>query len=204
MAKWRGIGLKNEYGDTRFLTKSLEQKRLGFIEMRSKRRKSKIKKNTIKLRDIYLLYPHKCQDIYIGNTIPVPYVKKSEIDCDNKYSLKYPEWRSIVESYLDMLGDFLLAGEFYPLPYRMGSLTIRKVKYVKKSFRTTSDNGRERVYYRNPHTQGYMPFLRWDRNMVGSKLRNRRLFKIRPLKTYKHKMNKYINEDFNRIFLYDG
>lgn len=129
----------------------------------------------ITLRDIYLGYSYKFRDIE-SKTIPIPYFPKDQIT-QHTHSLTYKEWKKIIQIYLKHLVLYLLTTGFkFKIPSRLGILQLKK--YKSKS---TPDWGKTRevyghtnvkpIMFKNTHTQGYKPIIKWYREGQNAKFK---------------------------------
>lgn len=80
-----------------------------------------------RLKNLYLFYPYKKATEKIGNTIPLPYVKKSE-DTNHEFSISLSEWEDIINVYLEELTKFLIDGNIYDFSSSLGSILLAKSK----------------------------------------------------------------------------
>lgn len=85
-----------------------------------------IKKNTLTNRDLYLAYKYKKYPDN-PNTVPNPYFPKSE-HTDSEYSLNIGEWKEIINTYMDILGDYVIQGNSFLAPHNMGTFKMLKYK----------------------------------------------------------------------------
>jgi hypothetical protein len=122
----------------------------------------------VTLRELYLGYSLKTRDIE-SKTIPVPYFPKSEITT-HKHSLTYKEWKRIILIYFKHLVFYLMETGFsYKIPSRLGLLQIRKYKSKKipdwgKTKEVYGTTKVKPIYYKNTHTSGYRPIIKWYRS----------------------------------------
>jgi hypothetical protein len=122
-------------------------------------------KKRIGLEELYLMYPHKVHGVTTR-----PYVTKKE-HTDNKYSLSYPEWKSILEEYFVEFLDELFVGLPVELPYNLGVLRVKKFKRrikqsIPKSISKYGVSHKEKglwVYEKLPMTDGYGLLVDWKK-----------------------------------------
>lgn len=152
----------------------------------------------ITLKDFYKEYPYPCYDV-TSNTVPMaPYISKSKVVCDNKYSLSKREWMLIVKSYLKHLSLYILSGNVFKMPERMGLMEVRKYK-AKKVDVQASLKAKKRVYHKNLHTGGYTIVWKWFRGSSQSSLLYKWHWEIRPMKKLNQLVNKFLKGDPSRI-----
>lgn len=138
----------------------------------------------ITLREFYKSYPYPCWDV-TSNTVPVPYIPKDKLVCDNKRTLTFKQYRKILSIYARLLTNYLLTGLPIKLPYYLGEIRMFKYKPTKsKPFNIDHylKTG-EKLFYKSRHTQGYIPLFKWRRAEKQSRLQNRWIFKCIPAKT---------------------
>lgn len=97
-------------------------------------------KNSAGIRLFYLRYPFK----KITYPSHLPFVPKEE-DTNEKFSLKYDDWRKIIQIYFKYLLLFLLSGQTYRFTSRCGGFFLGKYKPVKKG--KNIDMGKTEKYY---------------------------------------------------------
>lgn len=150
------------------------------------------------LKDLYLMYPHKCQNM-TTNTVPLPYVPKQEIDCDSEYSLTYKEWLEIVLCYFSAVVLYLTSGFKYKLGAKLGHLQMIKVKNSRIDFVEFNKTGEKRIM-KNPMWGGRYPIIKWMRRKADNGIfRYKFLWKMRPVKTAKKAYIKYFTENRTEI-----
>jgi len=149
--------------------------------------------------DLYKEYEYKCQDHY-GKTIPVPYIKKQDLICDHKYSLDYPTWRLIIDTYVKYVKEYLYQGLAFKLPHRMGNLQIIKTKkgYIDYTKDVLSKNGKLNITP-NTHTDGYRGKIHWDRYNNNCSLKYKWLFKVKLTYSFRKEFAKRIFSNLNLI-----
>jgi nucleoid DNA-binding protein len=147
----------------------------------------------ISLKDFYLHYPHKC--VPNPNTVPSPYFPKTEMDCENKYSLSSSQWIEIIEVYLEELMKYLLKGNSFNMPLMLGTLNIvkTKAKEIRYMFTRSKDSCERRV---EKNINKYKPILKWTRNYSTTKLPDPWIWKLTLLKESKfsHMLNKVFDK----------
>lgn len=97
--------------------------------------------DNIGYKDLYRDYPFKCQ-LLITNTVPDPYIKKEDQNCDSEYRLTYLEWKKIIDLYVEYVIDYLKTGDVFKLPFRLGNL--RLIQNPKKFFLNFNTGKEER------------------------------------------------------------
>lgn len=155
----------------------------------------------ITLPDIYLKYPHKCQEIY-GNTVPIPYVPKQEITCNHKYSIEYKLWKKVISCYFKHVITYLLQGDIFVIPTRLGRLQIKKYRYSKGFLKFIRKKGEKTIIKRvkNIHTDNQVAEIRWYK--PNAYLQYKNYFKFRATHAFKKRLKEYIFKDFNNINKY--
>lgn len=115
----------------------------------------------IGLKQLYKDYPYKCQ-IITTNTVPVPYIKQEDQDCDSRYSISYRDYVTIIRAYAKIVLQYLLNGATLKLPHRMGNLCLELLtnSYYKDFQQTTKGNV---VKSKSTKLGGDSILLRWYR-----------------------------------------
>jgi nucleoid DNA-binding protein len=126
---------------------------------------TKLKNGKASNAQIWLDYPYKKYPSN-SNTIPLPYFPKTEIT-DTEYSLEKHEWHEIMDTYFDIVEDYLIQGNLFVIPKGLGSLKIYKTPNKRTSdipaYRNklkSIEETKERVFH-----NAYSPFLKWDRRL---------------------------------------
>lgn len=167
-------------------------------DMKSSRSSKKPKRIT--LHDFYKEYEYPCYDI-TSNTVPTPYIPKTKLKCDNKLACDYKTFDSIIQTFNKFLiEEELLTGKAFTLPYNMGEFIILKYKTDnndKKPY-LTADAYRK---FRNVHTDGYRPILKWRRSKV-SRIKFGNIWRI-SLLSYKKLISEFLMKDFNNIYKFN-
>lgn len=163
------------------------------------------RRQRITLKDLYIGYTHKTYDT-TSNTVPDPYFPKTEIS-DHAFAMTYIEWATAVRIYHDLLLDYLLTtGKSFKLRSNLGFLQIMKykpIKHPKVDAKASKEQGRE-VLFKNNHTQGWSPYVKWLKLYKdGVRLKYKLHWKITFTKKAWSKVSKYIMEDFTRINKYN-
>ena len=112
---------------------------------------NKVKKKT-STTDFYLFYPYKITPV--NGTVPKPYYPKSEYT-NHKYTLGLPEWRNIIEIYLNNVKEYLIKGKEFQIPVKAGSLKLHKLKN-KNPYKDYKLNSELTFSWCE-----YTPFLEW-------------------------------------------
>lgn len=156
----------------------------------------------ITLKDFYLRYPHKCYNLQ-STTIPVPYVKKDDLDCDDKHTKTYQEYTEVVSTILDEIQNVLLEGNPYKMPLKMGTLQMFKYKtYRKYLFVKKKDGTAERRRSKSPHTGDHYPLLKWLRSNKDSYMWTKWHFSIKIMSNFSDKISKLLKTNPSAIFKY--
>lgn len=138
-------------------------------------------KKRITLSDFYLKYPYKYYDVH-SNTVPVPYFPKEEIT-EHKHTLTMAQWKKIILVYFKYVFRYLLTGNRFKLGNNLGYFQIRKYKPKPSDnidYKILRETGKL-VPYKNAHTSGYKPLIKWDRSYndgVKLKYKNHWNFKL--------------------------
>lgn len=150
--------------------------------------------------NFYLDYPHKCRR-FDTNTVELPYFPKAELDCDHPYSLRYKEWREIVDTYFEYVIDYMLNGQKYRMPARLGYLELQKFKGGGIDYQRLKKEGK--VYrHTNRHSKGYRVILKWLRGYShGAVIKHQYLWRINFSKLVWRKIHSKMKTDLQFINL---
>lgn len=149
--------------------------------------------NCITLKDFYLRYPYKCYDVN-SKTIPVPYIKKDEMECSNEFTRTFQEYSEICDVILDEIQNSLIEGSPYKLPNRMGILQMLKYKTYRKIIFENKNGVRTRKRVKSPATGEYYPLLKWIRSNKVSAMWTKWHFKIRIMSKFSKKIGAKISK----------
>lgn len=166
--------------------------KLSKIAKLTKEDKKKYKKKTDGLISFYKLYPHKCQ-ILKGNTIPLPYVKKQDIDCNNSNSLTYREYINYSTVYFKYLTLYLRSGLPYKLPCYLGSIEMA-------NYRGGYYDHNDSKFDSNDYLGNQKFILKWVR---GRNTRNLHFWKIQFTRKKWRSLFKWIEENPSRLNKYN-
>lgn len=111
-------------------------------------------------------YPYKKQLPVSSNTIPVPYIKKSEIIDNHIHSLDWYEWSKIADEYVKVVGERLLAGETIRMDGRLGSFQIVKSKTKKFIDKIKSKEKGTQVFRFKNEYDNYFFYIQWMRKNI--------------------------------------
>lgn len=90
-------------------------------------------------------------------SVHAPYIPAEESTL-HEFSLQFPEWKSLVNAYWNIVVNELIEGNQFEMPKNLGHIQL--MKRQKK-------NVRQNKLYRNSHTMGYVPWLVWNRFHTG-------------------------------------
>lgn len=147
------------------------------------------KKKCISLQELYLLYKYKKKpDV---DYVSLPYFPDSEIT-NTVNSFTYKEWKLIVTTYYKYLKEYLLQGNEYKCPDRMGMLYMKKYK---------APNIVKKVHYKNKidnfHSNNYRVLIKWDRK--GFPISYPEMWKIAPTATFDRDIYKKLTNEISNI-----
>lgn len=163
--------------------------------------------------DLYKNYPHKKVDYekYANKMKPSYYAKKG-LHSSHKYAITYDEYKKILFTYLDELLEYLLEGNVYEVPYKMGKMYFKKYKGAKviDYYNTNKKYGKynhnkprtewKYVYHKNLHSNRSMARFHWTAHSNSKYYPNRRLWKYRLSRTAKKLVNERLTNDVNQIY----
>ena len=154
------------------------------------------------LKDMWQYYTHPCWDLNLleKNIVPVPYAPKSKVNCDHKYSLTYNKWKSIIVTLCKYYTEYLLNGQPLELPARLGSLQLKKWKYMqaKAIDSIASREAGKPIFSQTPETMHYRPILKWNRGKDCT-MRYKYMWKVRFVTAHWVTVANEIFGDFSTI-----
>jgi hypothetical protein len=145
-------------------------------------------------KDIYYFYPYKKNPPSTGNTIPQPYVKKTDIS-DHRYTLTYDVWLSIIEDYISEVQTILFKGRIFKLPNFLGNLQLKKYKLKKRIDWGKTRREGKKVY--DNSTDIYRIIIKWNRNYKICRFKNSAHWKIRMGSGFANKLYQKSLDDPN-------
>jgi len=151
------------------------------------------KRKTVK--DLYLLYPHKCRDV-TSNTVADPYFPKAEIDCEHSKALTYKEYKNLIMCFVKYYIILLAQGDRLKLPLFMGYFQLKKIKGGGFDYNTYNKTG-EKTKFKNRKYKGHRFLLKWVRKK--SKMRYSWMWKIRLTKHAWKTINDKFSSNFSLI-----
>lgn len=158
-------------------------------------------KQRITLQELYQKgYTYPCWDLELlnKNIVPRPYVPISKLKCDHEYALDFYKWREIVDTYLKYLLLYLRTGKEFKLPFFMGFLQLRRYKGGGHDWQYWKKYKVLRKY-KNVHTQGYRPVIKWYRHTKHCRLNKRWHWKIDLTPKAWSEYSDWLMKDFTRI-----
>lgn len=127
------------------------------------------------------------------------YIK--DIPKDSKLYISEKEYKSICYEFNKLLKDKILYEAYeFKMPYRLGSLRIRKVKTplnkLAMDFNTYNTLG-IRVMHLNEHTKGYHAKWHWHKKICN--IVNHTVYSFIPTRDNKRELAKYVKETSPQI-----
>lgn len=149
-------------------------------------------------KDLFLFYPYKKNIITDRNTIPQPYIKKSEEITDHQFSIDYTQWTAVIDDYISVIVDTLITGREYVLPTHLGKIQLRKYKTKRLiDWKTTKESGKK-TYYKGSDSNRII--LKWYRDYKISRFRYRFHWKIRMAKNLTNAIYKQSVKNKNYVY----
>lgn len=120
------------------------------------------------------------------------------------FFVDYKTYRDICQEFNKSICKYILeeSGEFQ-LPYRLGSLRIKKTKmdydkinHMRPDWKKTKEVGKT-VYHLNDHTDGYRYRWAWNKSSVVTV--GKKLYSFYPTRTNKRELAKLLKDDNNNI-----
>ncbi len=148
-------------------------------------------------KDLFYFYPYKTNPITTGNTIPQPYVKKTEVS-DHAFTLTYDMWSSIIKDYILEVRDLIFRGKVFKIPRYLGTFQLMKYTcYRNINWGETTKQG-EKVYYTGDDNVKII--VKWYRTYKNSQFVFKNHWKIRMCKGFRISLSEHIKENPNYIY----
>jgi hypothetical protein len=146
--------------------------------------------NKITIKDFFLKYPYKKKpDV---TYVSLPYFPKEE-ETNHKYSLTYSEYKNVLNTYFEYVSEYLLQGDVFSMPERLGALKLIKYKIENIGDKKTY----YKTYINNIHSQNYRVILRWEHQKYPVPFG--KFWKLSTVKTFNFKLFKKLTEDLTSI-----
>lgn len=125
---------------------------------------------------------------------------KEEIPEGSPFLVDYKTYRSVCEEFNKLICEYILkeAGE-YTLPYRMGSIRIKKTKmnygnrnHMRPDWKRSKELGRK-VYHLNDHTDGFRYRWAWNKSNVVTV--GKKLYSFYPTRTNKRTLASLLKDE---------
>lgn len=164
-----------------------------------------MKKKRITLTELYQEYKYPCWDLNLikKNIIPLPYIPISKVNCEHEYSLKYQEWKEIVNVILEELIKYLMSGYSINLPSSLGTLQLKKYKSFQTIInypKTKKEKQLHEVVNHNFLTSGYSLDLMWNKSYKVMRLKKKSLWSVNLIRGRWHKVYAEIEKEPSKIF----
>lgn len=142
------------------------------------------------LIDFFLKYPHK--DKPDVNYVSLPYFPKTEIS-NHKYKMTYKDYKALMVCYFKYVTDYLLRGDDYLIPSRLGKLFLLKYKIEDIGNKKSFYNG----FINNIHSNNFRVIVRWEHTKYPVPLG--KYWKLSTVKTFNEKLFKWLTGDITNI-----
>lgn len=124
------------------------------------------------------------------------YIK--DISEDSKYNINYNLYRDICEDFnKEIMKSMIEEGEFFTMPYRLGTLRVKKRKVdfhnLKPNFNLWKETGLKTKYL-NEHSGGYYCRFHWNK-LIATVVRNRTIYSFIPTRFNKRYLAKTIKDN---------
>ena len=127
------------------------------------------------------------------------YSKYSEEHINDGFELSKDDYNRICEKFIEKIKDkIILDSDEWKMPYRLGSISIRKNKGISSvtlppiDWKTSREIGKI-VRYLNHHTHGYVFRIYW--NKKGNNIRNRGFYKFQAARKFTRAIKKASNKE---------
>jgi len=130
----------------------------------------------ISIKDIFKFYPYKKNIVTTGNTIPQPYIKKSDEVLDDDRSIDFNQWSDVIEDYIEIITDVLVTGKEFKFPNYTGRFQLKKYRTRKTIDWGSTIKSGKKTYFRG---ESYAIILKWYRDYEITRLQKRFHWKLR-------------------------
>lgn len=125
------------------------------------------------------------------------YIK--DIDENSKYAVDYKTYRKICEEFNKELSNELLEGYFFKMPYRLGTIRIKKRKIDFKNLKPdfglfNNTEGGLKNKHLNEHSDNYYCKYHWNKRYA-TIIKNRALYSFVPTRANKRALAKIIKSE---------
>lgn len=127
------------------------------------------------------------------------YIK--DIDNNSKYNIDYKLFRKICEEFNKSISSLIIdSGYFFKIPYRLGTIRIKKgkVNVTSKSLKMdfgllNSSDGKYKNKHLNEHSGGY--YVRFHWNKLDMIIKNKSLYSFIPTRFNKRALASIVKQD---------
>lgn len=125
------------------------------------------------------------------------YIK--DISEESKYHLDYKTFRNICEEFNKELSKEILEGYFFKMPYRLGTIRIKKrkvdLKNLKPNFGLYNEtDGEYKNKHLNEHSNNYYVRYYWNKR-IATLIKNKSAYSFIPTRENKRTLAKLIKEN---------
>lgn len=145
---------------------------------------------------------NKIQNVLTIKHIYQFYIK--DIDRDSKYYIDYNKFRTICEEFNKELSIEILEGYFFKMPYRLGTIRIKKRKIditnLKPDFGLFNKSSLKNKHL-NEHSGNFYVKYHWNK-IQSAIVKNRAMYSFIPTRANKRTLAKLIKSDSLQINKY--
>ncbi len=149
------------------------------------------------LTDFYSFYPYRKNPVLENNTIPLPYVKKSE-ESKHKYTLTFRQYVDIITDILSLIKEQIQDGREWKIGSGLGTLCLKKIKCRTFVDRVKSEKEKKLVKFIRNDYDNYMVVEHWERKKAP--FSNKWLWRFHFMKDIKREI--YLRADQDYTYLY--
>jgi hypothetical protein len=139
--------------------------------------------------------PNKIQNVLTLKHSYQYYIK--DIPATSKYNIPYSTYRNICEDANKMLSTEIIEGTFFNIPYRLGTIRIKKHKINFKNLKPNfglynQTEGEIKNKHLNEHSEGYYCMFYWNKqNCI---VKNKTAYCFIPTRANKRELSHQIKE----------
>jgi len=145
---------------------------------------------------------NKIQNVLTLKHIYQFYIK--DIDRNSKYYIDYRTFRTVCEEFNKELSKEILEGYFFTMPYRLGTIRIKKrkidIQNLKPDFGLYNKTGLKNKHL-NEHSDGYYGRFYWNKR-IATIVKNRSIYSFIPTRDNKRSISRLTKADSTHINKY--
>jgi nucleoid DNA-binding protein len=156
----------------------------------------------LSLTALFKGYSFKHYDMTPSSTVHLPYVAKAERKNGHKLAVDFKTWKLIITTYFEVFKEILFQGHKIKLPHGLGDLFLSKRKARGVNWKESKAQNKA-IYFKNRHTEGYKPNIRWMK--TGPMFKHSGLWRVKAAEAYKEEIADFYKSNGYKIkHLSDG